>query len=236
MSRLLFLPTTFLALSAIGFLGCDSTTDAAHTPPTSDAASDATPLAAISDGLAPNDGGPSTTDAEAPPQGAPIGVRDRAGRPLVSQLLISPSNQDDYNASEREYTVDPQAGTPPFGSDFQSHLVTLDMLDGVAQWNGGEADAVADDAGVYPHPLATPWLSVDALLVDPTKPFSPTGYLDVEMHDGSNMSCGGRWFGDDAIDKMLSVLIKKSSSGVSDGVSTPAKAPSMTFPYLAAPN
>jgi hypothetical protein len=126
-------------------------------------------------------------------------------------------------------------GGEPLGAEFQSHLVALDELDGVADWHGGAADAAPDDAGYYPHPLADAWLT-DVLVVDPEQPFSPTGYLDVELNPGANASCGGRWLSDDAIDKTLSYLVKADSDGVSDGVGAATKAPTLVFPYLAPPN
>ena len=41
---------------------------------------------------------------------------------------------------------------------------------------------------------------------------------------------------EDVVDKTASLLIKKSLSGVSDGVSSATKPTTMTFPYLADPN
>ena len=172
------------------------------------------------------------------PQGLFTGPRDRVGRPYVSLLLVSPPNREDYNAEpvEMVFPDDPGIdGGTSFGADFQAGLVALDRLDGIDDWGGGNADAGADDAGVYPHPLEDAWLSTDALLVDPNKVFSTTSFLDLEAHPGANTTCGGRWPGEDALDKTMSFLVKKSLTGVTDGVSAPAKAPTQTFPYLAAP-
>lgn len=166
----------------------------------------------------------------------PYGVLDRAGRPLVSQLLTSESNRDYFNSEPFFALPDAGSGTTLLGEDFQSRLVTLDLLDGVDDWNGGEKSSAPDTAtGLYPHPLTDAWL-VDAIMVDPEQPFSKTGYLDLERHYGSNATCGGRWFSDDAIDKTLSFLVTGEVTGVSDGVSAATKAPTLTFPYLASPN
>lgn len=180
-------------------------------------------------------GGP---DAQPMPQGLPIGPRDRAGKPYVSLVLVSAANREDYNLEpvDMALTTDPvHDGGTTFGQDFQSTLVMLDGLDGTKEWNGGLADAGPDDAGAFPHPITNAWIGVDALLVDPNKPFSDSGFLDLEANPASHATCGGRWFGDDALDKTMSFLVKKSLVGVSDGVSAPAKPVSMTFPYLATP-
>jgi hypothetical protein len=194
------------------------------------------------------DGGQGTPDARAdtgkdgdtPPSTLPSGVRDRDGRPYVSLILVSAAHRQAYNTEKVDLAVptDPAAdpdGGRTFGDDFQQALVMLDGLDGTNSWNGGAADAGHDDAGAYPHPLANAWIQVDGLLVDPNKPFSATGYLDLEANAGAHTTCGGRWFGDDALDKTMSFLVKKSLAGVSDGVAEPAKPASMTFPYLAEP-
>lgn len=185
------------------------------------------------------DAAPPRQLVDPPPAGA-FGVRDRAGRPLVSQLLVSAENRALYN-EERPYlpydaTLRATGAARSLGGDFQSGLVSLDALDGHDDWNGGSGDASPDpDAGVYPHPLTDAWLA-DALLVDPSRPFSPKGFLDLEANPGANATCGGRWLADDAIDKTLSFLINGTTSGVSDGLGAATKAPSLTFPYFAPPN
>ena len=188
--------------------------------------------------------GPGTTDAgaDAPAPTAPLpsGLRDRDGRPYVSLILVSAANREAYNAAkvDRASTTDPASGADggtAFGDDFQKTLVMLDGLDGTNNWNGGAADAGHDDAGVYPHPLSNAWIQPDSLLVDPNKPFAAASYLDIEANGAGHATCGGRWIGDDALDKTMSFLVKKSLVGITDGVNAPAKAPSMSFPYLAEP-
>jgi hypothetical protein len=153
-------------------------------------------------------------------------------------LLVSLENRAAYNQTAVEAASPSSASQPggrTFGADFQSGLVTLDHLDGADDWNGGAADAAPAPSGAYPHPLTRPWIESDALIVDPNKPFDEGSYLDVEAHAPAHLTCGGRWPGDDALDKTLSFLVKRSLVGVSDGVPAPARAPSLSFPYLAAP-
>jgi hypothetical protein len=178
-------------------------------------------------------------DGGAPGEPLASGVRDRDGRPYVSLILVRAANRAAYNAEgvDQALTTDPPPadGGTTFGDDFQAALVMLDGLDGANSWSGGTADAGHDDAGVYPHPLANAWIAVDALLLDPNKPFSATGYLDLEANAAAHGTCGGRWFNDDALDKTMSFFVKKTLTGISDGVTAPAKPASMTFPYLAEP-
>lgn len=190
-----------------------------------------------------SDGGADSSQSETSTPGSPLptGIRDRAGKPFVSVLLVSGPNRDAYNkdrvdlAAPTDPELDPDAGGTSFGSDFQAVLSLLDGLDGNNDWNGGGPDAGPDDAGVFKHPLANSWIYVDALIVDPTKPFAESSYLDIEVNSPAHTTCGGRWFGDDALDKTMSYLVKKSRSGIGDGVAAPAKPVSQTFPYLAAP-
>ena len=240
--RLSLGPTILAVCAAIplALLAACSSADPAAAPATDGGG-------ALPDVMSTEDGateaGPnSDAAADAPMTSAPLpsGVRDRDGRPYVSLILVSAANREAYNAEkvEQALTTDPAAdmdGGTAFGADFQKTLVMLDGLDGTNNWNGGAADAGHDDAGVYPHPLTNAWIQVDALLVDPNKPFAAASYLDVEVNGAGHASCGGRWIGDDALDKTMSFLVKKSLVGVTDGVDAPAKAPSLTFPYLAEP-
>jgi hypothetical protein len=239
----LSLCTALLALSAsitLALLAACSSSDPAAVPAL-DAGGAPTDVGTTETGA--TEGGPAAdggTDAPDPGAPLPSGVRDRDGRPYVSLVLVSAANREAYNAEKVESasTIDPPIdadGGTAFGDDFQQRLVMLDGLDGTNDWNGGAADAGHDDAGVYPHPLSNAWITVDALLVDPNKPFSAAGYLDIEANGASHTTCGGRWIGDDALDKTMSFLVKKSLVGIKDGVDAPAKAASLTFPYLAEP-
>lgn len=194
-------------------------------------------------------------DAEAGTSPLVAGQTDRLGRPTIIQALIPLVDRDSYNRSDpldlggvSGLTADDLTPT------LQRSLVLSDRIDGVDDWDGGSPDGstikVPIDGGgpdasttqvVYTHPLVALGLA-DVLIVDTSKPFSPTGYLDVEKASliagtpGSHLTCGGRWLADDVVDKTMSFIIKKSLTGVSDGVSAATKAPALTFPYLAPPN
>ena len=232
----LFVVAPIAASTIFAFAACSSSSS--EDPGAPDGASSGEDAPASGDGIAPpQDGGDGGDGAS--PASLPTGLRDRVGRPYVSLLLVSAANREYYNGYPVEdvFPDNPDVdGGTSFGADFQSGLVALDKLDGVDDWDGGSADAGPNDSGIYPHPLEDQWLSTDALLVDPNKPFSTTSYLDIEAHAANaNTTCGGRWPGEDALDKTMSFVVKKKLTGVTDGVSAPAKAPSQTFPYLAEP-
>lgn len=209
--------------------------------PTTDAAADVT-TDVTTDGPV-GDSGP-----DAPPPVLKLGRMDRAGQPGVAFLLADASARAEFNGNAPFST--PEALT----AAFHAALVKLDNSDTVNSWNAGPAEGtviqVPQDAGpdadggtkavlTYPHPLVG-HVSTNALMVDSSKPFSAAGYFDIELKaiqgaPGTHTTCGGRWLGEDVADKMLSLVIKGTTTGVSDGVSAPAKAPTLTFPYLAAP-
>lgn len=218
---------TALVAFAFALFACSEDTGASAAAP-----ADAGP----SDEAAPPEVVGARPDAEPKPR---IGTLDRVGKAYVSLILVSSANRHDYNLApvQEVYPTDPTGrdGGRSFGADFQSTLVKLDAIDGTSQWAGGSEDAEPDDAGAYPHPLANAWVSGDALIVDPNKPFSKTGYLDVEIDPAAATTCGGRWLNDDALDKTLSFLVTRSRTGVSDGVAGPARRASTKFPYVAPP-
>ncbi len=169
------------------------------------------------------------------------GQIDRVGRPAVKLATIPVTDRAAYNAFD---TFTDLSATPyPFDFDMQAGLVNADMWDGKNDWNGGAlpVDAGAGgapDGGYLVHPLGAV-LKVDVLLLDTSKPFTQSGYFDLEKEElglGAHTTSGGRWLNEDATDTSLSWIVGKSATGVSDGVGAPAKPASQTFPYLAAPN
>lgn len=235
-----------LAAVAGVIAGCSSDDDAAPTTQI-----DAGPDVVIvpDSGPPPEDGGP---DAAKPVR---KGNTDRAGRAAIIEAIISAENKDPYNRMD-PYKLTGGLDPAVLEVELQRGLATVDMTDGVSNWDGGSPDGsvveIPNDAGpdggdagvtpvtVYPHPLI-PLMTTDALILDITKPFAPDGYLEIEYQTlvgtpGSHATCGGRWMTDDAVDKTLSFVMKKSLTGVSDGVSQATQAPTLTFPYLAPPN
>ncbi len=189
------------------------------------------------------DSGEGGADAMGPPA-LSSGQVDRAGRPLVSVLLVPPSQTDAYNASS---TFD---GPLPrtLADALTSRLRAFDVL----SLDGGAGDPVDWPAEGGAHPLVT-MLMTDALLVDTALPcVLPEGgfassYLDIEREifpdlfqvDAGHSTCGGRTPTDNVVDRTLSLLVTRDRDGgpiVSQGVNAPSREASTTFPYLAPPN
>jgi hypothetical protein len=167
---------------------------------------------------------------------------DRAGRPYTLRLVLNPENKDAYNQcavtgasfqGQCFFTTVATIGegaAMSFGPDLQASTTKLDKVDGTLNWT--------PDGGAGPNGLSGMYLA-DNLFVDPKLPFSPSGFLSVELEAAglaTATTCGGRFFDDDALDKTMSFVVKKAVSGVSDGVSAPTKPAALTFPYLAPPN
>ena len=218
-------------LAACGDDDTAATADGGADAPVGPPDSSLTDTGAVDSGVdAELDAGPDSP----PPPPPPLGPRDRAGRPYLAYLL-SAANREAYNMIPGAAATDPPGAPSSFGADLQSSLTALDALDGTNDWNGGGADAGPNDAGVFPHPLVNAWIGVDAHVVDPNKPFSANGYLEVETQGNAHATSGGRWLTEDALDITFSYAVKKQLSGVSDGVNAPGKAPSLQFPYFASP-
>lgn len=216
-------------------LACSSEDSRPATPkPAADAATDA---ATQNDAQSGTDSGSAadagtTNDGAAPP---PAGDLDNAGRAYFEAAAVADGDRAAYNMWAR------YGGDPSMAQTVSARLHALDMTDGTEDWHLFEVatNAPAGDAGgdagapLMEHPLAA-WALYDALLVDPNKPFSPTSFLAVETGNGSHNSCGGRWFDENAADKMASYLVSANRSSISVvRQPTPAPAPTNTsFPYL----
>jgi len=177
------------------------------------------------------------SDADAEAGGFGLGQIDRAGRPLVTVLLIPGTLQDDYNQQPSFELTQPRV----LQNAMASRLAELDSL-------------VVGDAG--PDPVdwpdggaLLPMLLGDTLLVDTSQPCVSDGgfvtsYLDIEQEvflgrPDANTTCGGRTPGEHVIDEMLQLMVTADREGgpvISQGVPGPTKPPSLSFPYLAPPN
>lgn len=179
-------------------------------------------------------------DATAADGGFGLGLVDRDGRPLVTTLLVAGNLQDEYNAQP---TFDVGLNRV-LQQSIESRLETLDTL---VLGDGGPdpVDWPISEGGT--HPLL-PVLAADFLLVDPALPCTtPTGgftssYFEIErelyLGGPTHTTCGGRTPSDDVIDTTLTLLITGDGgrAQVTDGVPTPTKPATTTFPYLAPPN
>jgi hypothetical protein len=175
-------------------------------------------------------------DANAADGGFGLGQVDRAGRPLVTVLLIPGVRQDDYNAAP---TFD-----MPLSRTLQdalgSRLAALDTI--VLADGGSDPPDWVSDGGV--HPLQ-PVLALDALLVDTSLPStSPDGgfatsYFDIEREalfsDAGHRTCGGRTPNDPVVDTTLTLLVTRDRTPITQGIAGPAKPATTQFPYFAPP-
>jgi hypothetical protein len=171
------------------------------------------------------------------------GQVDRAGRPLITILLVPNSLKDDYNAAS--------TFGEPLSRTLQDALTArLQALDTLAIGDAGP-DPVdwPFDAGA--HPLL-PMLATDTLLVDTALScVSPDGgfaasYLDIEREifpqifqsNAVHTTCGGRTPSDDVVDTTLTLFItgdRDAAAPVTQGIAGPSRPPTTTFPYLAEP-
>jgi len=212
--------TLFLSSAGTAVVACSSSGSSSPEQPDTGVADSAPSVDA---GDASSDAG-TDEDSSILPQG-PI---DRVGRPSIKLLLIPSADRVAYNQA----TPFEQDGGGALLGTVEASLHAVDRWDGTSNWPAAVAD------GGVSHPLSV-ILSNDALLVDTSKPFSSSSYLDIEKEMvglGAHTTCGGRWLADDDTDSFLSLAVKKAMTGVSDGVAAATKAPLDTFPYLPAPN
>lgn len=188
----------------------------------------------------PADAGEDSSTEDASEGGLGLGEVDRAGRALVTVLLVPGSVQDEYNDQPSFETNVPRVLQDGIASRI-AELDTLVLVEGGApdpvDWPGGGA--------------LLPMLLSDTLVVDTGR--SCTGadggfvssYLDIEREAflvGSpyvHSTCGGRTPNEDVVDETLTLLVTADRPGgpqVTQGVSGPTRLASTTFPYLAAPN
>jgi len=77
------------------------------------------------------------------------------------------------------------------------------------------------------------------MIVDVSKPFRETGYLEIEqamLRGEPHTTCGGRTLNEDATDKYLTMLVNNGvGPAISDGVDQATVPATRVFPYLAAP-
>ncbi len=188
----------------------------------------------------PADGGDAGAPEDAGEGGFGLGQVDRAGRPLVSVLLVPGSLQDGYN-DQSSFTTD----LPRVYQDaVESRIAELDTL---ALVDGGPSDQVDWPEGG----ALLPMLLGDTLFVDTG--LSCTGadggfvasYLDIEREaflvgpPYTHTTCGGRTPNEAVVDETLTLLVTGSRQGgpeVMQGVAGPTRPATTTFPYLAAPN
>lgn len=192
----------------------------------------------------PEEAGPGDGATDAGGEGGfGLGMVDRAGRPLVSALLVPAPVQETYNAQATFAPTLPRV----VQDALEARLIELDTL---VTSDAGTADPVdwaVREGGV--HPLE-PMFLTDALLVDTSKPctaadggFAPS-YLDIEQESfgfgpmQTHTTCGGRTPSENVVDETLGLLVTADRDGgptVTQGVTTRPPPATTTFPYLAPP-
>ena len=170
-------------------------------------------------------------------RGKPIRI-ERVGRPEIKNLVLaSPMrdprtkgielrdlyNKEDAFALSKEYRS-------LYESRLDANLAFFDGLDGKTAWS------LQPDGR---HPLRDLLIS-DFLILDLTHAFAPGNFLEIERSLTSNrphQSAGGRWLDDDILDEMLTLFVNGGrGERLGDGVNSPTKPASLSFPYVREPN
>jgi hypothetical protein len=171
-------------------------------------------------------------------RGGSMPVRfERFGRTEVKNFLLMLGAFDPVNKGvdlrdlfnqEDAFHLGP-AYQAAYRSRMSSNLAFYDRLDSKTDWPLGENGA---------HPL-TELLINDFMVVDVSKPFSETSYLEIEqsmLRGEPHKTCGGRSLNEDATDKYLTMLVSNGNGpAISDGVDQATVPATTVFPYLAAP-
>lgn len=171
-------------------------------------------------------------------RGGPMAARfERYGRTEVKNFLLMLGAYDPVNKGvdlrdlfnqEDAFNLGP-AYQAAYRSRMSSNLAFYDGLDGKTDWPLDEHGA---------HPL-TELLLADFMVVDVSKPFSETSYLEIEqslLRGEPHETCGGRSLNEDATDKYLTMLVNNGNGpAISDGIDQATVPATNFFPYLAAP-
>jgi len=209
----------------------------------------APPDAAIETSTSAGDAGADVAVPVSPPPMPALGSvqLDRAGRALVNLALATPVSNgvpgrpagertDAQLAAEDDYNnaADPSAW-PAYSSVFVANLKRWDGLEGTC----GNSFLAADAGANRYVPLASLFVD-DRLYLDTTKGTCAT-YLALERNaaGASFDDCGGRAPNVDAIDVMLTAIVRGfSGPAFGDGVpaATDATPSATTFPFLATSN
>jgi Domain of unknown function (DUF4331) len=147
-------------------------------------------------------------------------VFDQINRDLEIRDLYN--NEDAFNLS-KEYIR-------TYRARMNANLAFYDGLDDKIDWP-------ADEHGN--HPLCELLLQ-DFLVVDVSKPFTDTSYLEIEqamLKGRAHATSGGRWLDDDVIDIIYTTYINGGNGPrISDGVDAPHTLSSKVFPYMPPPH
>ena len=170
-------------------------------------------------------------------RGNPIRL-ERLGRPEIKNVLMANPARDprakgielrDLYNREDAFALSP-VYRPLYESRLDANLAFFDALDGKTAWPLGPEDR---------HPLRD-LLMGDYLILDLAHPFVPGAFLEIEralMDRRPHQTPGGRWLDDDILDQLLTLVVNGGRGArFGDGVDTPTKPASLSFPYVREPN
>jgi len=157
---------------------------------------------------------------------------ERTGRPEIKNVTMGPWGFDQinrdvdvrdlYNNEDAFHLSKDYMGA--FRARMNANLAFFDGLDAKIDWP-------PDEHGN--HPL-TGLLLNDFLVVDVSKPFRETSYLEIEqamLKGRAHGTSGGRWLDDDVIDTIYTTYINGGNGPrISDGVDAPRTLSSKGFP------
>ncbi len=163
---------------------------------------------------------------------------ERVGRPEIKNIslgakIFDPVNRDLeirdlYNNEDAFNLSEHYVGA--YRARLNANLAFYDSLDGKTDWP-------LDEHGN--HPL-TELLLADYLVVDASKPFCETSYLEIEqamLEEREHSTCGGRWLNEDVVDFILTLYVNAGNGPrITDGVDGPITWSSKVCPYMAQPN
>jgi hypothetical protein len=161
---------------------------------------------------------------------------DRAGRPAITAALISTFDPANTEADHDSYNKSGNAN-PVFIPKIEASLAILDGLD---QKCGNQLLAGAVPSQKIYQPLATA-LNDDQLYVQSDRVGVKPFYLGVEAEATGTLPAGagaggGRYPGEDVIERSYSVLAAGVLSGIDDNVPTDDAVHDIdVFPFIAAP-
>lgn len=168
----------------------------------------------------------------------PISVRfERFGRLEIKNFLLFTKDFDPVNRAielrdlynqEDAFRLSP-VYQEAYRARINSNLRFFDGLDGKTDWP-------LNEQGI--HPLLE-LLMADFMVVDVSKPFSETCYMEIErelLAGEAHQTCGGRSLNEDSVDSFLTMLVNNGKGPrISDGVDQATVPCAYTFPYLMPP-
>jgi len=163
---------------------------------------------------------------------------ERAGRPEVKNLLLSPKNRDTLNRDlevrdlynlEDAYHIGPDYRNV-YRARLNANLAYMDSWDGKTDWTLGVDGQ---------HPI-TDLILGDYLVLDLSKPYAEDSFFEIELAmlaGRAHQSSGGRSLNDQVMDTIYTLCVNNGNGPrISDRLTQAVQRALLTFPYLAPPN